>query len=63
MSVRWSAQSAEETMKVIAFLTEHTVVDLIIDHLKLAFAADKPPPQAAFGEYLLAADSRADYFS
>jgi hypothetical protein len=28
------------TMKVIAFLTEHTVVDKIIDHLKLAFASD-----------------------
>ncbi len=32
------------TMKVIAFLTEHDVVDRIIDHLKLTFAAAKPPP-------------------
>jgi hypothetical protein len=32
------------TMRVIAFLTEHAVVDRIIDHLKLTFAAEKPPP-------------------
>jgi SAM-dependent methyltransferase len=29
-------------MKVIAFLTDYAVVDRIIDHLKLAFVADKP---------------------
>ncbi|MGB9004693.1 MAG: hypothetical protein WCB96_03115 [Candidatus Aminicenantales bacterium] len=41
-------------MKVIAFITEHPVVDRIIDHLKLRFAAKRPPPpQAAFQEYLL----------
>jgi len=51
-------------MKVIAFLTEHAVVDRIIDHLKLTFVADMPrPPKAAFREYLLAADPRADYLS
>ena len=29
-------------MKVVAFLTEHAVVDRIIDHLKLPFAAERP---------------------
>ena len=31
-------------MKVIAFLTEYAVVDRIIRHLELTFAAEKPPP-------------------
>ena len=33
-------------MKVIAFLTDYSVVDRIINHLKLTFVADKPPPTA-----------------
>jgi len=50
-------------MKVVAFLTEHAVVDRIIDHLKLTFVAERPPPpQAAFQEYLWAADPPAEYF-
>jgi Tol biopolymer transport system component len=31
-------------MKVVAFLTEYAVVDRIICHLTLMFAAEKPPP-------------------
>jgi len=31
-------------MKVIAFLTDFSVVDKIINHLKLTFVAEKPPP-------------------
>ena len=31
-------------MKVVAFLTEYAVVDRIICHLTLTFAAEKPPP-------------------
>ena len=51
-------------MKVIAFLADHAVVDRIIDHLKLTFAAAKPPPpQVTFQEYLWAADPAAEYFS
>jgi hypothetical protein len=51
------------TMKVVAFLTEHAVVDRIIDHLKPTFVAERPPPpQAAFQEYLWAADPPAEYF-
>ncbi len=52
------------TMKVIAFLTDYAVVDRIIHHLKLSFVADKPPPpQIAYQEVLMAADSGAEYFS
>ncbi|OGD23187.1 MAG: acid--CoA ligase [Candidatus Aminicenantes bacterium RBG_13_59_9] len=51
-------------MKVVAFLTEHAVVDRIIDHLKLTFVAERPPPpQAAFQELYMAADPPAEYFS
>jgi len=52
------------TMKVIAFLTDHAVVDRIIHHLKLDFVADKPPPpHAAYQEVLTAAETGAEYFS
>jgi len=51
-------------MKVIAFLTDYAVVDRIINHLKLTFVAERPPPpQVAFQEYLVAAEAPAEYFS
>jgi hypothetical protein len=51
------------TMKVIAFLTDFSVVDRIINHLKLSFVASKrPPPQVAFQELLMAAETPAEYF-
>jgi hypothetical protein len=51
-------------MKVISFLTDFSVVDRIIDHLKLAFVAERfPPPQAASQELLMAAKSSAEYFT
>ena len=31
-------------MKVIAFITDFSVVDKIINRLKLCFAAERPPP-------------------
>ena len=38
-------------------------VDRIIDHLKLRFVAEKPPPCHVFQQVaLLAAEERADYF-
>ena len=40
-------------MKVVAFITEHAVVDRIIDHLKLTFAAEKPPPSRVLTEVAL----------
>jgi len=52
------------TMKVIAFLTDYAVVDRIIDHLKLTFLADKPPPaHLAYQEVLMAEETSAEYFS
>jgi len=33
-------------MKIISFLTDHVVVDRIIDHLKLTFVAERPPSSA-----------------
>jgi hypothetical protein len=51
-------------MRVIAFLTDSAVVDRIINHLKLTFVADKPPPpHVAYQEFLMAAESWAEYFS
>ena len=52
------------TMKVIAFLTDYAVVDRIINHLKLTFVAERPPPPLiAFQEVLLAAKAGSEYFS
>ncbi len=49
-------------MKVVAFITEPAVVDRIIDHLKLTFAAEKPPPpRLAYQEYLVDVDPPVDY--
>ena len=51
-------------MKIISFLTDYTVVDKIINHLKLTFVASKPPPpHVAYQEILVAAEASADYFS
>ncbi|MDH7514030.1 MAG: hypothetical protein QHH14_13875 [Clostridiales bacterium] len=51
-------------MKVIAFITDYSVVDRIIHHLKLTFVADKlPPPCIAYQELLMACETSAEYFS
>jgi len=51
-------------MKVVAFITDHTVVDRIINHLKLTFVAEElPPPRIAYQEVLMAAEAPAEYFS
>jgi hypothetical protein len=48
----------------IASITDFSVVDRIISHLKLTFVADKPlPSKAAFQEYLVAAETAVEYFS
>jgi ribosomal protein S27E len=50
-------------MKVIAFLTDYAVVDRIIDHLKLTFVAERPPPaQLAYQQVLMAAEASSEYF-
>ena len=52
------------TMKAVAFLTEYTVVDRIIEHLRLTFVTDRPPPpQAAYQELMMAANPPGKYFS
>ena len=49
-------------MKIIAFITEYAVVDRIIDHLKLRFVADKPPPSHVFEQVALtAAEESGEY--
>jgi hypothetical protein len=49
-------------MKVVAFLTEHAVVDRIIRHLELTFAAEKPPPVHVFEQVaLMAVEGSRDY--
>jgi len=51
-------------MKIIAFVTDHSVVAQILDHLKLRFVADKPsPPRIASPEVLMAAEAGSEYFS
>jgi hypothetical protein len=51
------------SMKVVAFLTDFSVVDRIIDHLKLTFVAAKPPPSHVFEQVTLAAaEENMDYF-
>jgi hypothetical protein len=51
-------------MKVIAFLTDYPVVDRIINHLKLTFFAERPPPpHIAYQELLVAVESSTEYLS
>ena len=49
-------------MKVVSFLTEPAVVDRIIDHLRLTFVAEKPPPEVVHQELLWEADPRPGSF-
>ena len=51
-------------MCVIAFITEFSVVDRIINHLKLTLVATKPPPpRVAYQEVLMTAEAGSEYFS
>jgi hypothetical protein len=48
----------------IAFLTDYAVVDKIIDHLKLSFIAERPPPShIVYQEVLVAAEASTEYSS
>jgi hypothetical protein len=50
-------------MKVVAFITDYRAVDRIIDHLKLRFVAEKPPPSHVFQQVAsMAAEEQAEYF-
>jgi hypothetical protein len=51
------------SMKVVAFITDYAAVDRIIDHLKLTFVAEKPPPSRVLTEVAeMAAERRMEYF-
>ena len=51
-------------MRIISFLTDYAVVDRIINHLKLTFMAERPPPpHLVYQEFLMAAETGAEYFS
>jgi hypothetical protein len=51
-------------MRVIAFLTDYAVIDRIINHLKLTFVAERPPPPHLVSqEFFLDSEAPADYFS
>jgi len=50
-------------MKVIAFLSDFSGVDRIINHLKLTFIADRSPPaRIAYQELLMVAETGGEYF-
>ena len=50
-------------MSIIAFIEDHKVIDKIIDHLKLSFMAERPPPpHNVQQELLIAAEERGEYF-
>jgi hypothetical protein len=50
-------------MKVVAFITEVSVVDRIMEHLKLTFVAAKPPPSHVVEQVaLMAAEESGEYF-
>jgi len=45
-----------------AFITDYAVVDRIIDHLKLTFVAERPPPtHLAYQEVLMAVEASTEY--
>jgi len=45
--------------KVISFIEDHEVIDKIINHLKLTFKAERPPPPPA--QLNMAAEERSEY--
>ena len=50
-------------MKIVAFITDYTAGDRIIDHLGLTFGAEKPPPSRVFEQVaLMAAEESGEYF-
>ena len=59
-----SWRSMKVASRIIAFLTDYAVEEKIIDHLKLTFIAERPPPpHIAYQEVLMAAESGGEYFS
>ncbi|MEA2005246.1 MAG: transposase [Acidobacteriota bacterium] len=51
-------------MRIISFITDYAVVDRIINHLKLTFVAERPPPPRPVSQqFLMDSEASADYFS
>ena len=48
-------------MRIISFIEDHKVIDKIIDHLKLTFIAERPPPSQAQPQLAMAAEDRVEY--
>ena len=48
-------------MRIIAFIEDHNAIDGIIRHLKLTFAAERPPPPQAQPQLAMADEERAEY--
>ncbi|MFW6128886.1 MAG: acid--CoA ligase [Candidatus Aminicenantaceae bacterium] len=44
---------------IISFIKDHKVIDRIIDHLKLTFKAERPPPPQA--QLSIAAEESMEY--
>jgi len=42
-------------MRIISFIEDYKVIDKIIDHLKLTFKAERPPPPGSQTQLLMAA--------
>ena len=50
------------TMRIISFIEDYKVINKIIDHLKLTFKAERPPPPRSQTQLLMAAEDFAEYF-
>jgi hypothetical protein len=49
--------------RIITFITDCAVVDRIINHLKLTFVAERPPPpHILYQELFMAAEERSEWF-
>ena len=49
-------------MKIIAFIEDNGVIDRVINHLKLSFIAERPPPLQSQPQLSMAAEERGEYF-
>ena len=47
-------------MRIISFIEDYKVIDKIIDHLKLTFKAERPPPSAQ-AQFSVAAEEKSEY--
>ena len=48
------------TMRIVSFIKDYKVIDKIINHLKLTFKAERPPPPSQ-AQLSMAAEERLEY--